>query len=134
MRHYRDLDAELRVNYCHLAAISVDPPDVVGALRIGLGANFTFLSDHERRAIRELDIVDVTDGKHPLIAIPYTFSLAPDLTIHKVYNGWWFVGRPTAEELRHDLRALLQACRSDYAYNGPSESSAPAAAAHAARA
>lgn len=117
MRHYaRDLDPELRVNYCHLAAVSVDPPDVVGALRTGLGASFHFLSDHERRAIRELDILDETDGKHPLIAIPYTFSLAPDLTIHRIYNGWWYLGRPTAEELRRDLRELMER-RPDWTYS-----------------
>jgi peroxiredoxin len=87
-----------------------------------MGATFTFLSDHERKAIRQLDIVEVTppDAKYGLLAIPYTFSLAPDLTIHKIYNGWWFVGRPTLEELRQDLRAIMQACRHDYAYDGPS--------------
>lgn len=119
MRHYaRDLDPELRVNYCHLVAVSVDPPDVAGALRAGLGATFPFLSDHERDAIRELDIVDETDPKHGLIAIPYTFSLAADLTIHRVYNGWWYVGRPTVDELRRDLRELM-ARRPDFAYQPP---------------
>jgi peroxiredoxin len=119
LRHYRDLDEELRVNYCHLAAVSVDPPDVSAAFRAGLGVGFPFLSDDDRQVIRDLDIVDLTDPAHGPIAIPYTFSLAPDLTIHRVYNGWWFVGRPTAEELRHDLRALLQSCRPDYVYPGP---------------
>jgi peroxiredoxin len=125
LRHYRDLDEELRVNYCHLAAVSVDPPDVAGAFRAGLGVGFPFLSDHERRAIRELDIVDLTDPKHGPIAIPYTVSLAPDLTVHRVYNGWWYVGRPTVEELRQDLRALLQACRADYEYPGHPPGTSP---------
>ena len=116
MRHYTETQEELDVNYCHLAAVSVDAPDVCGALRVGLGARFPILSDHERRAIKQLDIVDVTDSKHPEIAIPYTFSLDPDLTIHKIYNGWWYVGRPTAEELRQDLRAMMQKCRKDYQY------------------
>jgi peroxiredoxin len=120
LRHLTALDDELDVNYCHLAAVSVDPPDVCGALRAGLGARFTFLSDHDRRAITSLDIVDVTDPRHGAIAIPYTFSCAPDLTIHRVYNGWWYVGRPTVEELRQDLRALMQACRADWSYGGPS--------------
>jgi hypothetical protein len=81
-----------------------------------------FLSDHERQAIRQLDIVEVTppDFRHGLVALPYTFSLAPDLTIHAIYDGWWFVGRPTLEELRQEMRALMQACRQDYHYNGPS--------------
>jgi peroxiredoxin len=118
LRHYRDLDDDLRVNYCHLAAVSVDPPDVTAAFRAGLGVGFTFLSDHERRAIRALDIVDLTDANHGPIAIPYTVSLAPDLTVHRVYDGWWYVGRPTVEELRQDLRALMQGCRADYAYPG----------------
>lgn len=95
------------MNYCHLAVISTDPPEVSGALRAGLGATFAFLSDDERRAVVELDIVDETDRAHPRIAIPYSFSLGPDLVIHKIYDGGWFVGRPTLEELRQDLRAMM---------------------------
>ena len=48
---------ELAVNYCQLAVVSTDPPEVTAAFRMGLGATFTFLSDHERRIINELDIV-----------------------------------------------------------------------------
>lgn len=116
------LQEELRVNYCHLAVISTDPPETSYAFRTGLGATYTFLSDHERRAITQLDIVEVTDAdfKYGHVAIPYTFSLYPDLTIHKIYNGWWFVGRPTLEELRQDMRVIMQACRHDYSYDGPS--------------
>ena len=38
---------------------------------------------------------------------PYSFSMGPDLAIHKIYDGSWFVGRPTLEELRQDLRAMM---------------------------
>lgn len=125
MRYLTQLQDDLRVNYCHLAVISTDPPEISHAFRTGLGATFTFLSDYERQAIFQLDIVEVTpeDAQYGLLAIPYTFSLLPDLTIHRIYNGWWFVGRPTLEELRQDLRAMMQACRSDYAYDGPPLSS-----------
>jgi len=101
--------------------VSTDPPEVTAAFRAGLGATFAFLSDHERRAIRELDIVEITAPgfKHGHVAVPYTFSLLPDLAIHRLYDGWWFVGRPTLEELRADLRAMMQACRSDYSYSPP---------------
>jgi peroxiredoxin len=120
LRHYvTDFQDELRINYCHLAAVSVDPPEVSAAFRTGLGASFTFLSDDDRAAITELDIVEVTNTPHGLVAVPYSFSLTPDLTIHRIYNGWWFVGRPTVEELRQDLRAIMQACRADYSYAGP---------------
>jgi peroxiredoxin len=115
------LQDELAINYCHLAVASTDPPEVTAAFRMGLGATFTFLSDHDRAAIKELDIVEITKPgfKHGHVAVPYTFSLLPDLTIHKIYNGWWFVGRPTLEELRQDLRAMLQLCRTDYSYEPP---------------
>ena len=114
------------MNYCKLAVISTDAPEVSAAFRTGLGATFTFLSDHERRAISQLDIVEVTPAgfRHGLLALPYTFSLLPDLTIHRIYNGWWFVGRPTLEELRQDMRAMMERCRSDYVYRGPSADAA----------
>ena len=64
---------ELAVNYCQLAVVSTDAPEVTAAFRAGLGATFTFLSDHERRAINELDIVEQTAPgfKHGLVAVPY---------------------------------------------------------------
>jgi cold shock CspA family protein len=49
------------------------------------------------------------------MAQPYTFVLRPDLTVHRIYDGWFFVGRPTLEELRHDLREIMQT-RKDYRY------------------
>jgi len=76
---------ELAVNYCHVAVVSTDPPEIAAAFRAGLGASFTFLSDHERRAVRELDIVEQTAPgfAHGLVAVPYTFSLHPDLTLQR---------------------------------------------------
>jgi cold shock CspA family protein len=41
--------------------------------------------------------------------------LRPDLSIHRVYDGWFFVGRPTLEELRGDLREIMES-RKDYRY------------------
>src|SRR3954463_151922 len=106
---------ELAGNYCPLPGGSTHPPEGPAGFRAGLGATFTFLSDHDRRAITELDIVEQTAPgfEHGLVAVPYSFSLHPDLTIHRVYNGWWYVGRPTLEELRQDLRAIMQKCRTD---------------------
>src|SRR5262249_46064540 len=52
----------------------------------------------------------------PRIAIPYTFVLDAERVIHKIYNGWWYVGRPTVEERRMDLRALM-ARRRDWWYD-----------------
>lgn len=114
LRHLVILQEELPVSYSRLAVVSVDPPEVNGALRIGLGATFPFLSDREFKAIEALDIVDTTDKRHGTLAIPYAFSLLPDLSVHRIYNGWYYVGRPTNEELRADMRAMTQQCRADY--------------------
>ena len=114
LRHLVRLQEELPVAYCRLAVVSVDPPAVNGALRAGLGATFSFLSDQNLKAINALDIVDTSDKKHGTIAIPYAFSLLPDLTIHNLYCGWYYVGRPTNPELREDMRAMIQKSRADY--------------------
>ena len=97
---------EVELNQTGLVALSTDPLPVAAAYRAGLGARFPFLSDHGRRAIRQLGIVDITDGEYPEVAIPHTVCLTPDLTIHSVYTGWWLAGRPSVEELRRDIRAL----------------------------
>lgn len=115
MRQFVRFQSELGINYGQLAAISADPPLVNAAFRAGLGAEWPFLSDERREVIRRLDILDETEGEYANRAQPFTFVLRPDLGIHAIYNGWYFVGRPTLEELRHDLRAVMQT-RSDYRY------------------
>ena len=71
------------------------------------------MSDQSRHWQRELDLVEYTDAKH-LPYIPYTFLLEPGLIIHKIYNGYWFWGRPTNEDLRQDFRAISMKCRPDW--------------------
>jgi cold shock CspA family protein/peroxiredoxin len=115
MRQLVQFQRELAVNYSRLVSISADPPIVNAAFRAGLGAEWPFLSDVERAVIKQLDILDETEGEYAYRAQPYTFVLRPDLRIHAIYNGWFFVGRPTLEELRHDLRAIMQ-LRADYRY------------------
>ena len=108
MRQFVQFQDELKVNYCKLVTISVDPPSVQAAFRAGLGASWTFLSDEARTVIKQLDILDETEGEYAYRAQPYCFVLRPDLSIYKIYNGWFFVGRPTLEELRRDLRAIME--------------------------
>jgi peroxiredoxin len=110
------LQPELLVNYCKLVVISVDNPMLNREIRDGLAATFPFLSDEDKKVIADLDIVDSTDSYHGPISIPYTFVLDRDRRIYKIYNGWWYLGRPTVDELRMDLRALM-ARRSDWWYD-----------------
>jgi peroxiredoxin/cold shock CspA family protein len=115
MRQLVEFQHELAVNYGKLVAVSTDPPLVQAAFRDGLGAQWTFLSDEQRAVIKQLNILDETEGEYAYRSQPYTFVLRPDLRVHAIYNGWFFVGRPTTEELRRDLRAIMQT-RSDYRY------------------
>lgn len=95
------------MNYCKLVAVSADPPLVCGAYRYGLGASFPFLSDTGSALIDRLGIRDRFESEYPGVAVPHTFVLDWEMRVHRVYNGWYFVGRPTVEELRHDLRELM---------------------------
>ena len=51
-----------------------------------------------------------TDPTQP-ISLPLWSRLAAGL---QIYNGYWFFGRPTVEELRLDLRTVLRRCRPDW--------------------
>jgi peroxiredoxin len=104
---------EFEVAYSKLVVVSVDPPEVQAAFRAGLGARFTFLSDAERRYLDELDLREHADVVHHPYR-PAAFTLFPDLRVHAAYNGYWFWGRPTLEELRRDMRAITMEIRADW--------------------
>ena len=112
------LQDEAEVAYSRIISVSVDPPAVTAAFRAGLGARWTFLCYPERTAQERLALRETTDTVND----PYTpavFTLRPDLEIHAAYNGYWFWGRPTMEELRQDLRAITRAIRPDWAAPTP---------------
>lgn len=115
-RYFRglvELQDEFEVAYSRLVAVSVDPPEVQSAFRAGLGARFTFLSDHGRRYLDELGLREATDDVHDPYR-PAAFTLYPDLRVHGAYNGYWFLGRPTHEEIRQDMRSISQEIRLDW--------------------
>ena len=107
------LQEEAEVAYCRMVSVSVDPPEVAAAFRAGIGARWTFLSDPDRAAQRQLGLRETTDTLHDPYA-PTVLTLFPDLTVHRAYDGYWFWGRPTLEELRRDLREISRAVRRDW--------------------
>jgi len=107
------LQDEFEVAYSRIVVLSVDPPEVQSAFRAGLGARFTFLSDHERRYLEQLGLRETTDTLHDPY-LPAAFMLHPDLRVYSSYNGYWFWGRPTPQEIREDMRAITQAIRPDW--------------------
>jgi peroxiredoxin len=101
------------VGYCRMVTISTDNILRTNEFRNAVAAGWPFLSDPRRTIQKDLDIAEYTDPEHNAM-VPHTIVCAPNLVIHKIYNGYWFFGRPTAEELRLDLRAVLQGCRWDW--------------------
>jgi len=115
-RYLREVTAaqdEFEVAYARIVVVSIDSPEVASAFRAGLGARFTFLSDADRVWMDRLGLLEVTDTTHRPYR-PTAFTLAPDLTIHGAYDGYWYWGRPTIEELRQDMRAISRDIREDF--------------------
>ena len=112
------LHREMEVGYCRLVTISTDNLIATNEFRTGVDAHWTFLSDPGRTVQKDLDIAEYTDAtNNPMI--PHTIVLEPGLVVHKIYNGYWFFARPTVEELRQDLRAVLKKCRPDWDITEP---------------
>jgi peroxiredoxin len=107
------LQDEIEVGYARMISVSVDPSPVAAAFRAGLGARWTFLSDPDRMVQAELELRETTDTVNDPY-VPAVFTLRPDLTIHSVYDGYWFWGRPTMEELRQELRDITRTIRPDW--------------------
>ena len=113
-----ELHREMEVGYCRLVTITTDTIIQTNEYRTGAGAHWPFLSDPRRIVQKDLDIAEYTDPVHnPMI--PHVVVLEPGLRIHKIYNGYWFFGRPTIEELRRDLRAVSMSCRPDWDITAP---------------
>ena len=92
-----ELYREIEVGYCRLVTISTDNIIETNEYRTGVGAHWPFLSDARRIVQKDLDIAEYTDPLHnPMI--PHVIVLQPGLVIYKIYNGYWFFGRPTMEE------------------------------------
>lgn len=108
-----ELHREMEVAYTRMVTISTDNIFETNEYRSGVGAHWPFLSDAGRVVQKDLDIAEYTDPRHnPMI--PHVLVLEPGLVVYKVYNGYWYLGRPTMEELRQDLRAVTKKCRPDW--------------------
>jgi len=100
-QHHLELvafQAQVAVAYTQMVTISTDEHHESQELRASVGAQWPFLSDPGR-------IVQKV--------------LKPGLVIHSVYNGYWFWGRPSAEDLRRDLRDVTREIRPDWDLSAP---------------
>jgi peroxiredoxin len=113
MRMLVGLQDELEVAYARIVSVSIDEPGVTSAFRAGAGARWTFLSDPTREVQEQLGLRETTDTVYRPY-VPAVFTLTPDLTIQSRWDGYWFLGRPSAEELRQDLRTISRQVRPDW--------------------
>ncbi len=112
-RNLVELWPELKVGYTRLVTISTSNQLETNEWRDGLGAQWPFLCDTRREVQRALDIREYTDPQHnPMV--PHTLVLGPGLEVFRIYVGYWYWGRPSNEELRHDLRELTRQIRPDW--------------------
>lgn len=112
------MEPEINVSFSRIVTISTDDRWGCLEMRASLGAGWPFLSDTKRIVQQELDIQEYTDPHHnPMI--PHTIMLAPGLVIHSIYNGYWYWGRPTPEEVRCDFRAISMKFRPDWDLAAP---------------
>ncbi len=109
---------KIAVAYTQIATITTDDHHTTQAFRASVGAQWPFLSDPGRTVQVDLDIREYTDPEHnPMI--PHTFVLRPGLVIHRIYNGYWFWGRPSVADLWSDLRAVTREIRPDWDLSAP---------------
>jgi peroxiredoxin len=110
--------SELAVAYTRIVTISTDNIVESREFRTSVGANWIFLSDAGRKVQKDLDIQEYTDPYHDPM-VPHTLVLKPGLVIHSVYNGYWYWGRPSMEDLRRDLREVTREIRPDWDLSTP---------------
>jgi len=111
--------AEIRVAYTQIVTISTDDTLKTNEFRDSVGAQWTFLSDAGHKIQK--------DRRHPGV---HRLLLRPDDPLHaraqagtghlfSLYNGYWFWGRPSFEDLRRDLREVTREIRPDSDLGAP---------------
>jgi peroxiredoxin len=110
--------SQIDVAYTRIVTIATDDHNELHEFRQSAGAHWPFLSDPGRIVQQDLDIQEYTDPENdPMIA--HTLVLKAGLVVHSIYNGYWFWGRPTIDELTRDLRAASREIRPDWDLAAP---------------
>lgn len=118
LRQLVDFSSQMDVGFVRMVYINCDNLILSNDLRLGVGAHWPFLRDEQRTIMKDLEIQEYTDTmNNPMI--PHTFVLEPGLKIYKIYNGYWYWGRPSVAELHQDLREISMKCRYDFKIDTP---------------
>ncbi len=109
---------QLVVGYTQVVTITTDDWHTTNNYRQQTSAPWPFLYDEERIVQRDLDIKEYTDTSHDVM-IPHTILLGRNLEIFKVYNGYYYWGRPSTSELHAELRELARRTYRDWEITEP---------------
>jgi len=107
------LKPRIDVAYTKVVTISTDDRAEIKEMKQETGADWPFLSDTERIIQKDLEIQEKADPYHDPM-VPHTLVLAPGLKIHSIYCGYYFWGRPSRDELWHDLREVFKETKADF--------------------
>jgi peroxiredoxin len=102
------------VGFTQMVSIFPNDQHDTNKMKIATGAFWTYLADEDYELQAELDIREYTDTHHSNAGVPITLVLAPGLVIDKVYNGYWFWGRPSTYQLWADLADLFERIKPDF--------------------
>ena len=108
-----ELKPRIDVAYTKIVTISTDDAAEVAEMKTETGADWPFLSDTERIILKDLEIRETTDPYHDPM-VPHTLVLAPGRKVHSIYCGYYFWGRPSRDELWHDLREVFKQTKADF--------------------
>ncbi|MCA9738472.1 MAG: redoxin family protein [Gemmatimonadota bacterium] len=114
--HHQELvrfHAQLVVGFTRIVTITTDDWHTANNMRQQLHAHWPFLLDEERRVQQDLEIAEYTDEEHDVM-IPHTLVLNPGLEVVRVFNGYYYWGRPSMAELHDVLRQATRAVRGDW--------------------
>lgn len=109
---------QLVVGYTQVVTITTDDWHTTNNYRQQTSAHWPFLYDEKRVVQKDLDIKEYTDTTHDVM-IPHTIVLGRDLKVFKVYNGYYYWGRPSTAELHADLRTIARDTYSDWDITTP---------------
>jgi len=106
------------VGYTQIVTITTDDWHTTNNYRQQTAANWPFLYDEERVVQQDLEIKEYTDTMHDVM-IPHTVVLGRGLRVSRVYNGYYYWGRPSMAELHGDLRELARQTYRDWDITDP---------------
>lgn len=101
------------VAFTQLVTVLPNDQHDANKMRIAAGAYWPYLCDSEYEVQTRFEIREYTDPHHRA-TVPHTLVLGPELTIDKVYVGYWFWGRPSPYQLWMDLQDLTRRTKADY--------------------